>query len=90
MNRMKKNPDEKKLRAMLIMKGIKMTDIARELGLHNKTIHTIVHYYPIKKSRRVQEAIANALNKPFEKIWRHERKRKHNLTITKKAKVVND
>jgi lambda repressor-like predicted transcriptional regulator len=85
---MKKNPDEKKIRAMLIMKGIRMTDIARELGLHHKTIHTIIHYYPTKKSRRVQEAIANALNKPFEKIWRHERK--HNLTITKKGKVVND
>ena len=73
---------------MFIMKGIKIRDIAKITGNSPKTVGTIINYYPIKKSRRIQEAIANALNKPFEKIWHHERN--HNLTITKKDKVVND
>jgi lambda repressor-like predicted transcriptional regulator len=86
---MKKNyKNARRIRAMLLMKGIKITEIAKITGNSPKTVGTIINYYPIKKSRRIQEAIANALSRPFEKIWRHERN--HNLTITKKRRVVND
>ncbi|MBP8699723.1 MAG: helix-turn-helix domain-containing protein [Syntrophorhabdaceae bacterium] len=88
MNKIKRNPGERRIKAMLVMKGIKIADIAHELGLNPRTLYTVIHYYPTKKSRRVQEAIARLLNKPFEKIWPYERK--HNLTISNRERIVND
>ncbi len=85
---MKKNPKAQRIKAMLTIRSITMSDIARTTGNSPHTVGTVVNYYPVKKSRRIQEAIANALNKPFEKVWPHERH--HRLTISKTKKVVND
>ena len=89
---MKKNPKAQHIKGWLTMKGVTMSDIARTTGNSPHTVGTIVNYYPTKKSRRIQEAIALALNKPYEKIWGDLKyvSRDHRRIVANKKRVVND
>lgn len=55
--------------ALLALHGIKLADIARATGRSQKTVSTVVNSYPIKKSRPIQEWIAQHTNKTYEQIW---------------------
>ena len=71
------------------MQDVCYTDIARELHRSDRTISTIVNLFPDKKSRRIQEYIAERLKTPYKDLWGTDPH--HNKTIvTKVKKVVND
>jgi len=56
-----------KIRALLIENKVKQVDIAKDLGISTGCPGRVIdrHY----KSRRVQEAIAQRVKIPFEKMW---------------------
>lgn len=70
---MKKTPitgprmTSREIRAHMILNGVKCIDIAKELGVHQTAITLIITQR--ENSRRIQEAIAKAINMPFEKVW---------------------
>ena len=55
------------IKSLMILKGIKQTDIARKLNLDRCTVSGAVN--GLRKSRRVQQAIADALGKNYETLW---------------------
>lgn len=57
----------KKIRARLLMKGITLAEIARGLGVSRTWVSLVVNGH--KKSRRIQEAIADALGVSYESLW---------------------
>lgn len=87
---MKKNPNAQKIKAMLTMKSIKFTDIAKTTGNSSITVGTIVNYFPEKKSLRIQTEIARVLGESFEKLWGEKTDRQHGSIITRQKMVVND
>lgn len=57
----------REIRASLILNGVKCVDIAKQLGVQKPAVTLIITRK--QKSRRIQEAIAKAINKPFEEVW---------------------
>jgi hypothetical protein len=55
--------------ALLALHGIKLADIARATGRSQKIVSTVVNSYPLKKSRPIQEWIAQHTNRSYERIW---------------------
>ena len=49
------------------MKDITLAEIARDLGVSRTWVSLVVNRH--KKSRRIQEAIANALGVSYESLW---------------------
>lgn len=58
-----------KIKAMLVERGIKQTDIAKELGIARSSVAGAISGYRQHKSRRVHEAVAKRVGKPIEKLW---------------------
>lgn len=87
--KLKKNPKAQQIKGWLTMKGFTMADIARKTGNSPNTVGTVVNYYPIKKSRRIQETIALVLNKKYERVWGHASSH-HEAIVTKEKRAVND
>lgn len=57
-----------KIRALLIENKVKQVDIARSLDVTSGAVNRVIdHHF---KSRRIQEAIAENVRVPFEKMWR--------------------
>mgnify|MGYP000896842406 CR=1 FL=1 len=56
------------IKAHLILKGIKHCELAKELGVHKTAITLVINGNG--KSKRIQEAIAKAINKPFNEVWK--------------------
>jgi len=58
----------REIKALLIKKGIKQSDIATELEVTPGCISGVVngHY----RSKRVEQAIADKLKMPYQKVWR--------------------
>ncbi|QSV44912.1 helix-turn-helix domain-containing protein [Geobacter benzoatilyticus] len=55
------------IKALMILKGISQTDIAKQLGVKRCTVSGAVN--GLRKSRRVQRAIATALDEDYESLW---------------------
>lgn len=58
---------KQKIKAMLVERGIRQVDIARELGLKKETVNTVLNNHGT--SRRVKEHIAKRLGRPVEYLW---------------------
>jgi transcriptional regulator with XRE-family HTH domain len=55
------------IKALMVLKGIKQSDIAKQLGIKRSSVCGVVSgQHP---SRRVQKAIARALKKSFKTLW---------------------
>lgn len=57
----------KKIKTLMLLKGIKGVQLARELGVHPTLIYHIVNGR--KKSRRVADYIAQRLNVPYKDLF---------------------
>lgn len=57
----------RKVKALLVRRGIKQTDIARTLGLTPGTVSGTIN--GLRESRRVKEYIAQLLKQDFNKLW---------------------
>lgn len=57
----------RKVKSLMVLKGIKNVDIARKLGLSPVTVSIVLTGR--RKSRRIQKAIAEALGVNYEKLW---------------------
>ncbi len=55
------------IRALLLLRDIRLVDIARALGVARPTVSQVVR--GVRKSRRIQEYIADLLDMPVEDIW---------------------
>ncbi len=58
---------EKNIKILMIRKDVRAVDIARKEGVHPSLITNIIKGR--KKSERIQRAIANAVDKPVEKLF---------------------
>lgn len=56
-------------KALMALHGITAAQVARDLRLSQSTVTVIINYYPLKRSRRVQEYIAQHTNASYERIW---------------------
>jgi hypothetical protein len=61
----KMTPEE--IRSHLILNGVKNRDIARKLGVNDSAVSLAINGY--QNSRRIQEAIAESIHKPFIAVW---------------------
>jgi lambda repressor-like predicted transcriptional regulator len=77
----------RKRKALLAYHGLTHAQIAREMGLSQSTVQTVVNGY--RTSRRVQEYIASRLNVPFEKLWGKPYNH-HKAILADKKRAVND
>jgi lambda repressor-like predicted transcriptional regulator len=57
----------REIRAHLILNGVKVTEIAKQLGVNQSAVSLIITQR--QNSQRIQEAVAKAINLPFEKVW---------------------
>ena len=57
----------RKIKSMLVERGIYQSDIARDLNVSGALVSKVVSGKD--RSRRVQEKIANVLGLPYEKLW---------------------
>jgi transcriptional regulator with XRE-family HTH domain len=57
----------RKIKALLIERGIKQKDIAAELGVLLSTVSGVINGH--HSSHRIKEHIAKKLHKPYEKLW---------------------
>lgn len=64
---MNKKEMNTKIKAMMVLQGVKQADICRELNVKPSTVSLIVSGK--KKSSRVRKAIAVALGKRVEDLW---------------------
>lgn len=76
---------KRRRKALMAYHQVTLAQLARELGLAQRTVGTVVNRYPEKKSRRIQEYIAQRLGVSFEKLWGP-----HKSIITDKKRAVND
>ncbi len=57
----------RRIKALMVLNGIKGVDIARKLKVSPVTVYIVVAGRG--KSRRIQKAIADALHIPFDDLW---------------------
>ncbi len=60
----------RKIKALMVLKGVTGVDIARKLGISRVTVAVVLNGHG--KSRRVQKAIADALERPVSELWPEE------------------
>ncbi|MBI3584010.1 MAG: transcriptional regulator [Nitrospinae bacterium] len=61
----------RKIKAMLIERGIKQKDIAKTIGVTSHCVSMVLN--ELGKSRRVKQAVADALGMKIEKLWQEEK-----------------
>ncbi len=61
--------DNKKIKSLLVANGIKQTDIAKRIGVKRCTVSLVLNNH--SESKRVKQAIADALGKNVELLWPH-------------------
>lgn len=64
------------LKSALVKNGLTYVDIGRKAGRSPNTVSVIIALFPKKKSYRIQKAIADLLDKPYESIWGEPHKRR--------------
>ncbi len=57
----------RRIKAALALAGLTQAELARELGVAAATVCQVVG--GVKRSRRIQDAIAAALRLPFDSLW---------------------
>ena len=57
----------RKVKALLVERGIKQKDIAEELGVLLSTVSGAINGH--HESRRIKTYIAKKLHRPYEKLW---------------------
>jgi transcriptional regulator with XRE-family HTH domain len=55
------------IKSLMILKGIKQSSIAAQLGVLRSTVSGAVNGQ--RPSKRIQKAIAKALNESYKKLW---------------------
>jgi len=55
------------IKSLMALKGVNQTDIARKLGVDRSTVSGVVNL--LRKSRRVQQTIADELGKKYKTLW---------------------
>jgi transcriptional regulator with XRE-family HTH domain len=58
---------EKEIKILMIRKDVRAVDIARKINVHRSWITNVIKGR--RPTRRIQQAIADALNKPVEKLF---------------------
>lgn len=66
--------DPKKIRALLVERGIKITTIARDLGITQPSVSLVISRN--SRSYRVEKEISDRLGKPYERLWGSEPRRR--------------
>lgn len=79
-----------KIKALMALREIKFKQIAENLGVSPVTVSVVLNGH--SKSRRIQQAIADALELPIEELWAEEVKvtsqnSKYLNTLQRKNKV---
>ncbi len=64
----------RKVKSLMVLKGIKGTDSARQLGLSRVTVSVVITGKG--KSRRIQQAIADTLGVSFDELWSEKNKKR--------------
>lgn len=62
-----KKMDKRKIKAMLMERGIKQKDIADNLGLKRSTISGVLN--GLRTSKRIKQAVSEILHLPYEQLW---------------------
>lgn len=57
----------RKVKAILIRRNIKQTEIAKELGIKRCTVSGVINGHT--DSKRIKEYIAKRVNMDYEKLW---------------------
>lgn len=57
----------RKIRALMVLKGIKVIDIAKMANVSPTTVSVVLTGKGT--SRNIKQTIANALGRPYEKLW---------------------
>jgi transcriptional regulator with XRE-family HTH domain len=55
------------IKALLILNGVKQRELAKQLHVNESAISLIINGR--QTSRRIQTAIAEAINKPYHEVW---------------------
>lgn len=63
---------EKEIRVLMIRKDVRAVDIARKINVHRSWITNVIKGR--RPTRRIQKAIADALDKPVEKLFPPQKK----------------
>jgi hypothetical protein len=74
------------IKTMLYARKIKPITIAKRAGVSHITVTIVLNGYG--KSRKVQKAVAELLNKPYEKLWGTNHH--HEAILSNRKRVVND
>jgi lambda repressor-like predicted transcriptional regulator len=64
----------RKVKSLMVLKGITGVDIARKLGISPNTVYVVMGGYG--KSRPIHQAIADALGMKVEQLWPENKNRK--------------
>lgn len=92
MSKSRRPMTKRQRKALLALHGLTPASIAKGVGRNIRTVCTIVNRYPDKKSRPIQEYIAQHTDKTYEQIWgtvEQNKKRsskddgQHSTTVTK-------
>ncbi|HBE45710.1 MAG TPA: hypothetical protein DDW17_09810 [Deltaproteobacteria bacterium] len=73
------------IKTMLYARKIKPVNIADKAGVSHTTVRIVLNGYGT--SRKIQQTIADMLNRPYEKLWSMSR---HRGILSKKRQAVND
>jgi uncharacterized protein VirK/YbjX len=87
-NKKKWDPFKKRRKWLLFSQQVTYAQIGEEIGRSHETIKTVINLYPEKKSRRIQEYIAERFGVPYEYLWGSSNH--HRASLPKGKKVVND
>jgi transcriptional regulator with XRE-family HTH domain len=76
--------DPFEIKALMKKSGVYQADIARRLGITREYVRKVIHGE--RSTRRVRQAIADALGMPFEEVWGEENERISYISPTKMMK----
>jgi len=70
----------RKIRALLIERGITVRQIVQKLGLQPATVSGVINRH--RRSRRIEETIVEILGLPYEDLWGSPPRVRHTPLIT--------
>lgn len=76
-----------RIKTMLYLRKIKPIHVAALAGVSHITVRTVLNGHGT--SRNVKQAVADLLNKPYEKLWGSD-PHYNNRIVSEKKRVVND
>jgi len=73
--------DAFEIKALMTKCGVSQADIAKRLGITREYVRKVIHGE--RSTRRVRQAIADALRMPFEEVWGEKNERISYISPTK-------